>query len=101
LASLRDVLHWRLGCVRSDFWHPSLKGSLLHRKKQLHIIYVQCAQVVSHPMDLSTTKEKIDRKEYNNLMEFKADIKLICVNAMNYNHPDTIYYKVSQSSGTE
>jgi len=52
-------------------------------------------------MDLSTTKEKIDRKEYNNLMEFKADIKLICVNAMNYNHPDTIYYKVSQSSGTE
>ena len=45
-------------------------------------------------MDFSTTKEKIENKVYSNVMEYKADVKLICVNAMNYNHPETIYYKV-------
>lgn len=49
---------------------------------------------MKNPMDFSTTKEKIDNKLYNNVMEYKADVKLICVNAMNYNHPETIYYKV-------
>lgn len=52
-------------------------------------------QVIKKPMDLGTTRAKIEAKTYTNLMEYKADIKLICTNAMNYNHPDTIYYKVT------
>jgi len=48
-------------------------------------------------MDFSTMKEKIDKKEYTSIMEYKGDVKLICVNAMNYNHPDTVYYKVHLS----
>ncbi|XP_067936025.1 bromodomain-containing protein 7-like isoform X2 [Watersipora subatra] len=54
------------------------------------------SRVIKHPMDFSTMKDKIDRKVYTNIMEYKADVKLICVNAMNYNHPDTIYYKAAQ-----
>ncbi|KAF6019546.1 hypothetical protein EB796_022150 [Bugula neritina] len=54
------------------------------------------SHVIKNPMDFSTMKEKIDKKEYTSIMEYKGDVKLICVNAMNYNHPDTVYYKAAQ-----
>jgi hypothetical protein len=30
------------------------------------------------------------------MLLFQADFKLMCDNAMTYNHPDTIYYKEAQ-----
>lgn len=40
-------------------------------------------------------KKKIDQNEYETLLEFKADVKLMCDNCQKYNRPDTVYYKAA------
>lgn len=52
--------------------------------------------IITQPMDLSTMKQKIDDNMYGNLQDFIADFKLMCTNAMQYNHVDTVYYKASK-----
>ncbi|XP_011069299.1 PREDICTED: bromodomain-containing protein 7 isoform X2 [Acromyrmex echinatior] len=54
------------------------------------------SQIITNPMDFSTIKQKIDDNNYQNLQEFVDDFKLMCDNAMTYNHPDTIYYKAAK-----
>lgn len=51
------------------------------------------SSIISDPMDFSTMRKKIENKEYNNVNEFRSDLKLMCDNAMTYNRPDTVYYK--------
>ncbi|EPY84990.1 bromodomain containing 9 isoform 1-like protein [Camelus ferus] len=41
-------------------------------------------------------KDKIVANEYKSVTEFKADFKLMCDNAMTYNRPDTVYYKLAK-----
>lgn len=53
------------------------------------------SSIISHPMDFSTMKMKIDQNHYETLLEFKSDVKLICDNAMKYNRPETVYYKAA------
>lgn len=52
--------------------------------------------IIKHPMDFGTMKEKIAANEYKSVTEFKADFKLMCDNAMTYNRPDTVYYKLAK-----
>nr|XP_022904863.1 bromodomain-containing protein 7-like [Onthophagus taurus]XP_022907565.1 bromodomain-containing protein 7-like [Onthophagus taurus] len=52
--------------------------------------------IISRPMDLSTMKQKIDDNLYVDMQDFIADFKLMCTNAMEYNHIDTVYYKASK-----
>ena len=52
--------------------------------------------IITNPMDFSTIKQKIDDNNYQNLRDFTDDFKLMCDNAMTYNHPDTIYYKAAK-----
>ncbi|KAG8442662.1 hypothetical protein GDO86_011450 [Hymenochirus boettgeri] len=52
--------------------------------------------IIKHPMDFSTMKEKIFLNEYKSITEFKADFKLMCENAMTYNRPETVYYKLAK-----
>ncbi|CAN2389677.1 lysine-acetylated histone binding [Pristimantis euphronides] len=52
--------------------------------------------IIKHPMDFSTMKEKIAVNEYKSITEFKADFKLMCDNAMTYNRPETVYYKLAK-----
>ncbi|UYV80380.1 BRD7 [Cordylochernes scorpioides] len=54
------------------------------------------SSIISHPMDLSTIRKKIDNMEYFNITEFKSDVKLMCENAMTYNRPDTVYFKAAK-----
>ncbi|KFM63904.1 Bromodomain-containing protein 7, partial [Stegodyphus mimosarum] len=51
------------------------------------------SSIISKPIDFSTINKKIDDREYKSVAEFKADVKLMCDNAMTYNRPDTVYYK--------
>ncbi|CAH1779288.1 unnamed protein product [Owenia fusiformis] len=51
--------------------------------------------IVSQPMDFSTMKSKVENDEYPSVTEYKKDFKLMCDNAMLYNHPDTVYYKAA------
>ncbi|KAG9154235.1 hypothetical protein Leryth_000692 [Lithospermum erythrorhizon] len=50
-------------------------------------------EIVEQPMDFGTLRKKLDGRAYKNLEELEADILLICSNAMQYNAPDTVYYR--------
>lgn len=52
--------------------------------------------IITHPMDFCTMRQKVDDNQYGNLQDFMNDFKLMCTNAMQYNHVDTIYYKTSK-----
>ncbi|XP_010006672.1 PREDICTED: bromodomain-containing protein 9 [Chaetura pelagica] len=54
------------------------------------------SMIIKHPMDFGTMKDKIAKNEYKSVTEFKADFKLMCDNAMTYNRPDTVYYKLAK-----
>ncbi|XP_019456001.1 PREDICTED: uncharacterized protein LOC109356861 isoform X2 [Lupinus angustifolius] len=49
--------------------------------------------VVDHPMDFATVRNKLANGSYPTLEQFESDIFLICSNAMQYNSPETIYHK--------
>lgn len=54
------------------------------------------SNIITHPMDFSSMKYKIDSKEYHTLEKFRSDFFLMCNNAMVYNAPETIYYKAAK-----
>lgn len=54
------------------------------------------SSIITNPMDFSTMRQKIEENQYTNLEEFINDFKLMCTNAMKYNHTDTVYYKASK-----
>ncbi|CAG8473193.1 6684_t:CDS:10 [Paraglomus occultum] len=53
--------------------------------------------IIKHPMDFGTMRQKIDGHIYNNMEEFKQDINLIFENAMTYNAANTKYYRSARS----
>ncbi|XP_068321521.1 uncharacterized protein [Pyrus communis] len=54
-------------------------------------------EVIEHPMDFGTVKKKLTSGVYSSLEQFEDDIFLICSNAMQYNAPDTIYFRQARS----
>ncbi|KAI5315249.1 hypothetical protein L3X38_044425 [Prunus dulcis] len=54
-------------------------------------------EVIEHPMDFGTVKKKLTSGVYTSLERFESDIFLICSNAMQYNAPDTIYFRQARS----
>ncbi|CAB4291011.1 unnamed protein product [Prunus armeniaca] len=54
-------------------------------------------EVIEHPMDFGTVKKKLTSGVYTSLEQFESDIFLICSNAMQYNAPDTIYFRQARS----
>ncbi|XP_046682455.1 peregrin isoform X3 [Homalodisca vitripennis] len=51
--------------------------------------------VVKHPMDLSTMRQKVDDFEYSCLEEFQADFHLMIDNCLAYNSKDTVFYRAA------
>lgn len=49
--------------------------------------------VIEHPMDFGTVRKKMDRGSYRSFEQFEDDVLLICSNAMQYNAPDTVYFR--------
>ncbi|XP_057503687.1 uncharacterized protein LOC130787312 isoform X2 [Actinidia eriantha] len=54
-------------------------------------------EIIDRPMDFQTVRKKLDEGCYFNLYEFEADVFLICSNAMQYNAPDTVYFRQARS----
>ncbi|KAM3864552.1 bromodomain-containing protein 4-like [Diretmus argenteus] len=44
--------------------------------------------IIKHPMDLSTIKNKLDSRQYRDAQEFAADVRLMFSNCYKYNPPD-------------
>ncbi|KAJ0966176.1 hypothetical protein J5N97_027314 [Dioscorea zingiberensis] len=53
--------------------------------------------VIEHPMDFGTIRKKLARNAYRCFEQFEDDVFLICSNAMQYNAPDTIYFRQARS----
>ncbi|KAL2496322.1 DNA-binding bromodomain-containing protein [Forsythia ovata] len=53
--------------------------------------------MIEHPMDFATVRNKLGNGSYANLEQFESDVILICSNAMQYNTPDTVYYKQART----
>ncbi|KAK3125130.1 hypothetical protein QOZ80_7BG0600550 [Eleusine coracana subsp. coracana] len=53
--------------------------------------------VIEHPMDFGTVRRKLARNVYRSFEQFEDDVFLICSNAMQYNAPDTIYFRQAHS----
>jgi hypothetical protein len=43
-------------------------------------------QIIKHPMDLGTMRDKIDRGEYSVASEFESDFRLVINNCKTFNH---------------
>ncbi|CAK7329082.1 unnamed protein product [Dovyalis caffra] len=54
-------------------------------------------EVIEHPMDFGTVRKKLTDGAYASLEQFEKDVFLICTNAMQYNAPDTIYFRQARS----
>ncbi|XP_064537287.1 bromodomain-containing protein 7 [Drosophila montana] len=54
------------------------------------------SSIISKPMDFSTMRQKIDDHEYAALSDFSDDFRLMCENAIRYNHVDTVYHKAAK-----
>ncbi|XP_059283358.1 uncharacterized protein LOC132036958 isoform X2 [Lycium ferocissimum] len=54
-------------------------------------------EVIEHPMDFATVRNKLGNGSYTTLEQFESDIFLLCSNAMQYNSSDTIYHKQARN----
>ncbi|KAI3921972.1 hypothetical protein MKX01_005661 [Papaver californicum] len=54
-------------------------------------------EIIQHPMDFGTIRKKLEVGAYASLEQFEKDVFLICSNAMEYNAPDTIYFRQARS----
>jgi bromodomain-containing protein 7 len=54
--------------------------------------------IITKPMDFSTIRQKIEDNEYTLLPDFIGDFKLMCENAIRYNHHETVYNKAARRS---
>ncbi|KAG9454011.1 hypothetical protein H6P81_006915 [Aristolochia fimbriata] len=54
-------------------------------------------EVIEHPMDFGTVRKKLATGVYSTLEQFEGDVFLICTNAMQYNAPDTIYFRQARA----
>ncbi|KAI3947800.1 hypothetical protein MKX01_034465 [Papaver californicum] len=54
-------------------------------------------EIIQHPMDFGTVRKKLEVGVYASLEQFEKDVFLICSNAMEYNAPDTIYFRQARS----
>ncbi|KAK4804138.1 hypothetical protein SAY86_003955 [Trapa natans] len=53
--------------------------------------------IIKHPMDFGTVRNKLEGSVYANLEQFEKDVLLICSNAMQYNSPDSIFFRQARS----
>ena len=49
--------------------------------------------IIKHPIDLSTIKSKLDDRQYKNVLEFSADLRLMFTNCYRYNAADHDVHK--------
>uniref|UniRef100_A0ACD5WRF5 Uncharacterized protein n=1 Tax=Avena sativa TaxID=4498 RepID=A0ACD5WRF5_AVESA len=54
-------------------------------------------ELIEHPMDFSTIREKLLNDSYTILEQFESDVFLLTSNAMSYNSDDTVYHRQARS----
>ncbi|CAN1761201.1 ABC transporter B family member 25, mitochondrial [Linum perenne] len=52
--------------------------------------------IIKEPMDFGTIRAKLQERMYISLEQFERDVFLIFSNAMRFNSPESVYYKVAE-----
>ncbi|KAF2143029.1 uncharacterized protein K452DRAFT_269703 [Aplosporella prunicola CBS 121167] len=55
--------------------------------------YPDYYQIITKPICMNTIKKKINKKEYQNLRQFRQDIALLCSNCRTYNEDTSVLYQ--------
>ncbi|MCL7028327.1 hypothetical protein MKW94_016950, partial [Papaver nudicaule] len=50
-------------------------------------------EMIENPMDFGTIRKNLEKGTYTKLEQLEADVFLLCSNAMEYNSPDTVYFR--------
>lgn len=53
------------------------------------------SSIISNPMDFLTIRQKVEENQYTSFQEFGDDFRLMCENAIKYNHIETVYHKAA------
>ncbi|XP_028318100.1 bromodomain-containing protein 2-like isoform X2 [Gouania willdenowi] len=75
---LKDLLSKKHSAYAWPFYKPVDVKAL-----QLHDYH----DIITQPMDLSTVKKKLERREYQDVQSFASDVRLIFSNCYEYNSP--------------
>ncbi|KAL5731256.1 hypothetical protein ACHQM5_004004 [Ranunculus cassubicifolius] len=76
------------------------------QKKDVYSVYAEPVDpeelpdyhdVIEHPMDFGTIRKKLANGTYTTLEQFEHDVGLISTNAMQYNAPETVYFRQARS----
>lgn len=54
------------------------------------------SSIISNPMDFLTIRQKVEENQYTSLQEFGDDFRLMCDNAIKYNHVETVYHRAAK-----
>lgn len=54
------------------------------------------SSIISNPMDFFTIRQKVEENQYTSLQEFGDDFRLMCDNAIKYNHVETVYHRAAK-----
>lgn len=54
------------------------------------------SSIISNPMDFLTIRQKVEDNQYTSLQEFGDDFRLMCDNAIKYNHVETVYHRAAK-----
>lgn len=54
------------------------------------------SSIISNPMDFLSIRQKVEENQYTSLQEFGDDFRLMCDNAIKYNHVETVYHRAAK-----
>ncbi|XP_066598940.1 bromodomain-containing protein homolog isoform X2 [Prorops nasuta] len=87
LRPLESVLHTLLDAIKAKDTNDVF-GQPVNIKEVPDYL-----DIVTHPMDLSTMRMKIERQEYDSIAAFETDFTLMVNNCLAYNRKDTMFYR--------
>ncbi|CAH0486817.1 unnamed protein product [Peronospora farinosa] len=85
---MRPDLHAKCVRLHAELSRHSLAWPFLEPVDPVLLNIPTYFDVISHPMDLSTMGTKLNKNEYNDPVEYRADLLLMFANAIEFNQDD-------------